>query len=72
MCQNALGQSNCRSFKFLVHQEQKDELAWFFACWYKFIEIKIWLKYIRLGIVKNESGHSVPRTLILALSQQGI
>ena len=36
-----------------------------FACWYKFIEIKSWLKYIRVGMVINGCAHSGHRTLKL-------
>ena len=72
MGQNALGQSDCSIFKLTMSLEQNDEKAWFFANWYKFIEIKSWLKNIDVGMVKNEFGHSGVRTLKLALSQEGI
>ena len=44
MGQNALDQSDCRSFKLTISPEHKDEKAWFFACWYRLMEIKSWLK----------------------------
>ena len=70
--QNALGRSDCRIFKLTVSVEENDEKAWFFACWYRFMEIKNWSKNIGVGIVKNGcGGHSVLRTLKLALSQEG-
>ena len=49
MDQNALGQSDCRIFKSTISLEQNNQKAWFLACWYKFMEIKIWLKIIGGG-----------------------
>ena len=46
--------------------------AWFFTCWYRLMEIKSWLKYIDVGLVKNGCGHSGLRTLKLTVSQKGI
>ena len=43
MSQNVFGQSDCGIFKKIISLEWKKEKAWFFACWYKFIEIKNWL-----------------------------
>ena len=60
MAQNACGQSDCRIFKSTVSLEKVDEKAWFFACWYRFTEIKSWLKNIEVGVVENELGHSGP------------
>ena len=51
MNQNALGQSDCRIFKSNISLKQNDEKVWFFACWYKFTEIKSWLKNIGVGMV---------------------
>ena len=63
MDQNALGQSDCRIIKLTISLEHKDEKAWFFACWYRFMEIKSWLKNIMVGMVKIGCGHSGLRTL---------
>ena len=52
MCQNVLGQSDCKIFKS-TSLEQNDEKVYFFACSYKFIEIKTWLKTIGIGAVIN-------------------
>ena len=52
--------------KLTIYLEQNDEKAWFFACWYRFMEIRSWLKNIEVGLVKNGCGHSVFRTLKLA------
>ena len=49
--------------------EQNDEKAWFFACWYRFMESRRWLKNIRVGIIKNGCGNSVLRSLKLAVCQ---
>ena len=43
-----------------------------FACWYKFKEIKGWLKNIGLDMVKNGCGNSDLRNLKLAVSQEAI
>ena len=56
MGQNALGQSDCKILKSNLSLEQKDEKAWFFACWYRFMEFESSLKSIDVSIVK--SGHS--------------
>ena len=46
MGQNALSQSDSRSFKLALSPEHNDQKARFFACWYRLIEIKSWLKNI--------------------------
>ena len=51
MGQTTLGQSDCWIFKSTMSLEQNDEKGWFFACWYKFIAIKSWLKNIRVSVV---------------------
>ena len=58
MGQNALGQSDYTIFKSTISLEQNDEKAWFFACWYKFMDNRSWLKKIEVGIVKNWCGYS--------------
>ena len=55
-----------------ISLEKNDEKAWFFACWYKFIEIKSWLKNIGLDVVINGCAHSGGKTLNLAVSHEGI
>ena len=42
-------------FKSAISLEQNYEKAWFFACWYRFIEIKSWLKNIVGGMVTKVS-----------------
>ena len=54
-----------------VSLEENDEKARFFACWYRFMEIKSWSKSIVVGVVKNVFDHSSHRTLKLAVSQEG-
>ena len=56
-----------QGFKISISQEQNDEKAWFFACWYRFMES--WLKNIGVGMVKNGFSHSVLRALKLAVCQ---
>ena len=73
MGQNALGvynQSDWRTFKSTVSLEQIDEKAQIFSFYYRFMEIKSWLKNIGVGVVKNGCGYSGLRTL--AVSQETI
>ena len=65
MGQNTLGESDCSTFNSSVSLEQNDERDWFFACWYKFMRIKSWLKNVAMGMVKNECDFSGHRTLKL-------
>ena len=51
MDQNALEKSDCRTFKSAISLEKKRWKAWFFACPYKLIEIKTWLKNIGVVVV---------------------
>ena len=69
MGQNALRQSDYRIFKSTITLEQYHEKAWFFACWYRFMESTSWFENIGVGMVKNGFDHSVLRTLKLALCQ---
>ena len=66
--QNVLGQSDRRIFKATTSLEKNNKKVWFFACWSKFIEIKSWLKNIRMGMVINGCAHSGCRNLKLAVS----
>ena len=68
--QNALSQSDYRIFNLAISLEQNDEKAWFFACWYRFMGIRDWLKNIGVGVFKNGCGQSVLRTLISAVCQE--
>ena len=67
MSKNSLGQSDCSIFKSTISPEQNDEKAYFFARWYKLIEIKSWLKNIVVSMVKNGCGYSFHWTLKLAV-----
>ena len=68
MSQNALYQSDCKIFKFIISLEQNYEKAWFLH-----VDRDLWkLKSIRVGLVKNQNGHSGPWTQKLAVSQEGI
>ena len=56
MGQNALDQSFCVIFSNnfpAISLEQIDKMAWNFACWYKFMAIKSWLKNIGMGMAKK-------------------
>ena len=44
----------------------------FFACWYKFIEIKSWLKNTGVDVVINGCAHSGRRALKLAVSHEEV
>ena len=69
MGQNTLSQSDCKIFKSTISLEQNDEKDWFFACWYRFMENRSWLKNIGVCVAKNACGHTVVRTLKLAVCQ---
>ena len=45
-----------------------DGISRFFVCWYKFMQIKRWLKMSVVGIVKNGCGQSCDGTLKLTVS----
>ena len=72
VCQNVLGQSDYRIFKSTIPLEQNDEKVWLFARWYKFIEIKSWLKNIGMGMLINVCAHSGCRNLKLVVSHKEI
>ena len=72
MGQNAVGRSDYRIFKLTISSEHKDEKDWFFACWYRLMEIKSWLKKIGWAWSENGCDHSSQRTLKLAVSQKRI
>ena len=72
MCQNVFGQSDCRIFKQIISLQRKDEKAWFFACWYKFIKTKNWSKNIGIDVVINVCAHSGCRNLKLVVSHKEI
>ena len=65
-------QSDWQRAFWRVSLEETDEKAWFFACWYRFMEIKSWSKSIVVGVVQNCCNNSGLRTLKLAVSQEGI
>ena len=72
MGQNVLTLSDCKIFKSTVFLEKNAETLWFFAGWYRLMEIKGWSKGIGVGVIKNGSGHFGLRALKLAVSQEGI
>ena len=69
MCQNVLGQSDCRILKSTIFLEENYEKVWFFGCWYKVIEIKSSFKNIGMGVVINMHVHPGCRNLRLGVSQ---
>ena len=58
-----------QDFKSNISPEQNDEKAWIFACWYRFMGSRSWLKNVGVDIIKNGCVNSVLRTLKLALCQ---
>ena len=62
---NGWSQSGLWTPKLTVSQEWTDEINLFFACWYRFMQIKRWLKFFGVGLVKNECGQSSDVTLKL-------
>ena len=53
--------------KFTVCQKWTEGINWFFACWYKFMQIKRWFKILRTGLMKNGCGQSCGRALNLTV-----
>ena len=75
MDQNSLGQSDGKIFKSAIFLEQNEKHASVFVWWYKFIEIKSWLKNIGVGgvgIVINGCVYSSYRTLKLAVYHKNV
>ena len=73
MAQNALGQSDWGFLnQIYISLEQSDKKARFFECWYKFNEIKSWLKNIGGEHGQKWLFDSVCRTLKLAVSHEKI
>ena len=68
--QNALSQWDSRIFKSTISPEQSNDRASFFACWYKFMKIKSWLKIFWLGMFKNGCDLSGLWTLKLIGSEE--
>ena len=56
--------------KLSISPEQIYETASFFACWYKFTNIKSWLESPWWGMVKNECGQSGLWNLKLIVAQE--
>ena len=55
-----------------VSEEWADGINWFFACWYKFMQIKRCLKIFGVGMVKNRCGQSGDGTLKWTVSKKWI
>ena len=69
---NVLDRSDCKISKSTISLEQIYENVWFFACWYKFIEIKSWLQNNGMEMVINGCSLSGWRNLTLAMSHKEI
>ena len=70
MVKNACGQYGLWTLNMIVSQEGTDTINWFFACWYKFMQIKMWLKIFGTGMVKSGCGQSGDGTLKLTVSEE--
>ena len=70
--QNDLGQSEWGIFKSNISRTKWWKSLIFFACWYKFIEIKSWLKNTGVDVVINGCAHSGRRALKLAVSHEEV
>ena len=64
------GQSGFWILKLTASQEWSDGINWFFACWYKFIQVKRWLKMFEVGLVRNRCGQSCDRTIKFTVSEE--
>ena len=64
------GQSGFWTLKLPVSEEWIHGINWFFACWYKFIQIKRCLKIFGVGMAKNRCGQCGDRTLKLTVPKE--
>ena len=55
---------------FLQNKLIKEQIASFFACWYKVTRIKSWSKIFWLGMVKSECDQSSLLTLKMTVSEE--
>ena len=53
-----------------MSQEWTDGINWFLTFWYKFMQIKRWLKIFGVGVVKNGCNQSDDGTLKLTVSEE--
>ena len=58
MSKNWFDQSSLWTLKLTISQEWTDGINRFFTCWYKFMQIKRWLKIFGEGLVKSGCGQS--------------
>ena len=58
------------TLKLTVSQEWMDGINWFFAYWYKFMQIEIQLKIFEFVAIKNGCGHPGDGTLKLIVSEE--
>ena len=58
------------SVKLTVCQEWTDGINWFFACWYKFMQIEMQLEIFWVGMVKNGCGQPGNGSLKLTVSEE--
>ena len=63
-------QSGDGTLKLTVFEEWTDGINWFYACWYRFTEIKRWSKSFWVYMDKNVRGHSGHGNLKLTVSQK--
>ena len=61
-------QSDFRVLETTLSHKWNDELAWFFACWYKFLKVAGWIENFGLAAVKNTFGQSDFRILKMTIS----
>ena len=55
-----------------VSQECADGYNWFFACWYKCMQIKGWLKTFGVDMIKNGSAEFGDRALKLTVFEEWV
>ena len=67
---NGYGQSGLWPLKLTVSQEGTDGINWFFACWYKFMQIKKRFKIFGVCMVKNGCGQYGDGTLKLIVAAE--
>ena len=63
------GQSCHGTLKLTLNEEWTNGVNWFFACWCRFLTVKIWSNIYWMVMVKNGCGQSGHGTLKLTVSK---
>ena len=72
MVKNGCGHSGHWMLKLALSLESRNKIKWFFACWYYFRKVKIYVNYFWVGLVKNDHGILVCETIKSVVFQKWI